>query len=183
MIGEFHRIAARLDGYYDIVASALSADAERSRRSARAIGLPDDRAYPSWRALIESEARRGADRPDVVAVTRRKDRLVGDSAGRVTRVEIGHVVPVDDYGSLLLRLLERCAALDVGYERCRGRRTHMHRTNVWIFARLASIKRTNPEDTNSRDDVTFASLSSRAQLRLIGRRTRVPGRSQSRKSE
>lgn len=67
MIGEVHRIAARLDGYYDIVASAPSADPERSRRTERAIGLPDDRTYPSWRALIENEARR-ADRPDVVAV-------------------------------------------------------------------------------------------------------------------
>lgn len=66
-IGEVHRIAARLDGYYDIVASALSSDPERSRRSGRAIGVSEDRAYPSWRALIESEAGR-ADRPDVVAV-------------------------------------------------------------------------------------------------------------------
>jgi predicted dehydrogenase len=66
-IGEVHRIAARLDGYYDIVASALSSDPERSRRSGRAIGGSEDRAYPSWRALIESEAGR-ADRSDIVAV-------------------------------------------------------------------------------------------------------------------
>ena len=67
VIGEVHRIAARLDGYYDIVASALSSDAERSRHSGRAIGVFEDRAYPSWQALIESEAGR-ADRPDVVAI-------------------------------------------------------------------------------------------------------------------
>ena len=66
-IGEVHRIAARLDGYYDIVASALSSDPERSRRSGRAIGVSEDRAYPSWRALIESEAGR-ADRSDIGAV-------------------------------------------------------------------------------------------------------------------
>jgi predicted dehydrogenase len=66
-IGEVHRIAARLDGYYDIVASALSSDPQRSRRSGRAIGVSEDRAYPSWRALIESEAGR-VDRPDTVAV-------------------------------------------------------------------------------------------------------------------
>jgi predicted dehydrogenase len=66
-IGEVHRIAARLDGYYDIVASALSSDPERSRRSGRAIGVSEDRAYPSWRALIESESGR-IDRPDIVAV-------------------------------------------------------------------------------------------------------------------
>jgi predicted dehydrogenase len=67
VIGEVHRIAARLDGYYDIVASALSADAERSIRSGRAVGLSENRAYPSWRALIENERQR-ADRADVVAV-------------------------------------------------------------------------------------------------------------------
>jgi predicted dehydrogenase len=66
-IGEVHRIAARLDGYYDIVAAALSSDPERSRQSGRAIGVSEGRAYPSWRALIDTEARR-ADRPDVVAV-------------------------------------------------------------------------------------------------------------------
>jgi predicted dehydrogenase len=67
VIGEVHRIAARLDGYYDIVASALSTDAERSIRSGRAIGVSEDRAYPSWQALIESEPRR-ADRAEIVAV-------------------------------------------------------------------------------------------------------------------
>jgi predicted dehydrogenase len=66
-IGEVHRIAARLDGFYEIVASALSSDPERSRRSGRAMGVSEDRAYPSWRALIESEAGR-ADHPDILAV-------------------------------------------------------------------------------------------------------------------
>jgi predicted dehydrogenase len=67
VIGEVHRAGARLDGYYDIVASALSSDPERSRRSGRAIGVPEERAYPSWRDLIESEANR-KDRVDVIAV-------------------------------------------------------------------------------------------------------------------
>jgi predicted dehydrogenase len=67
VIGEVHRIAARLDDYYDIVASALSAEAERSRNAGRAIGVSEHRAYPSWKVLIESEAER-ADRPDVIAV-------------------------------------------------------------------------------------------------------------------
>ena len=67
VIGEVHRIAARLDGYYDIVASALSSDPERSRRLGRAIGVSEDRAYPTWRALIENEAGR-SDRADILAV-------------------------------------------------------------------------------------------------------------------
>jgi predicted dehydrogenase len=67
VIGEVHRAGARLDGYYDIVASALSSDPERSRRTGRAIGVPEERAYPSWLELIESEATR-KDRVDVIAV-------------------------------------------------------------------------------------------------------------------
>jgi predicted dehydrogenase len=67
VIGEVHRAGARLDGYYDIVASALSSDPERSRRAGRAIGVPEERAYPSWLELIESEAKR-KDRVDVIAV-------------------------------------------------------------------------------------------------------------------
>ena len=67
VIGEVHRAGARLDGYYDIVASALSSDPERSRRYGRAIGVSDERAYPSWRELVENEAKR-KDRVDVIAV-------------------------------------------------------------------------------------------------------------------
>jgi predicted dehydrogenase len=67
VIGEVHRIAARLDGYYEIVASTLSSDPERSRRAGIAIGVREDRAYPSAQALIENESKR-TDRADVIAV-------------------------------------------------------------------------------------------------------------------
>jgi predicted dehydrogenase len=67
VIGEVHRIAARLDCYYEIVASTLSSDPERSRRAGTAIGVPADRAYPSAHALIEDESKR-TDRADVIAV-------------------------------------------------------------------------------------------------------------------
>ena len=66
VIGEVHRIAARLDGYYEIVASTLSSDPERSRRAGIAIGVPEDRTYPSARELIEKESKR-TDRADVIA--------------------------------------------------------------------------------------------------------------------
>ena len=36
VIDEVHRTAARLDGYYEIVASALSSNPERSRQAGRA---------------------------------------------------------------------------------------------------------------------------------------------------
>jgi predicted dehydrogenase len=67
VIGDVHRAGARLDGYYDIVAAALSSDPERSRQTGRAIGVSEERAYPSWRELVESEAKR-KDRVDVIAV-------------------------------------------------------------------------------------------------------------------
>ena len=47
-IGDVHRIAARLDGHYDLVAGALSSDPERSLASARELGIADDRAYSSF---------------------------------------------------------------------------------------------------------------------------------------
>jgi predicted dehydrogenase len=67
VIGEVHRIAARLDDHYDIVASVLSSDPERSRRAGVMIGVPEARAYASVRALIDNEAKR-TDRVDVIAV-------------------------------------------------------------------------------------------------------------------
>jgi predicted dehydrogenase len=67
VIGDVHRAGARLDGYYDIVASALSSDPERSRQTGRGIGISEERAYPSWHELVENEAKR-EDRVDVIAV-------------------------------------------------------------------------------------------------------------------
>jgi predicted dehydrogenase len=67
VIGEIHRIAARLDGYYEIVASALSSDPERSRQTGVALGVAEERAYSSAQDLIENESRR-KDRVDVIAV-------------------------------------------------------------------------------------------------------------------
>lgn len=66
-IGPVHRMAARLDGHYDIVASALSSDPQRAHQGGLALGIAPERAYGSWQALIEAEAR-CPDRVDVVAV-------------------------------------------------------------------------------------------------------------------
>ncbi len=66
-IGEAHRIAARLDDRYELVASALSSDPQRSRTAGRAIGVEPARAYPGALELLDAEAERG-DGADVVAV-------------------------------------------------------------------------------------------------------------------
>lgn len=66
-IGAVHRIAARLDDCYEVVAGALSSDAERARRSGAAIGLAADRSYSDYREMARLEAAR-EDGIDVVAI-------------------------------------------------------------------------------------------------------------------
>lgn len=66
-IGGVHRMAARLDDRWTLVAGAFSADAERSQAFGRALGLADDRCYPDWRRMAEAEAAR-SDRIDAVAI-------------------------------------------------------------------------------------------------------------------
>jgi predicted dehydrogenase len=67
VIGETHRIAARLDGMFDIVASALSSDPQRARQGGLELGIASDRAHGSWREMLDAESRR-ADRVDAVAI-------------------------------------------------------------------------------------------------------------------
>ena len=66
-IGPAHRLAARLDGYFDFVAGALDIEPERGRRFAQSLGVPADRAYGSWREMLECERSR-ADRLDLVTI-------------------------------------------------------------------------------------------------------------------
>jgi predicted dehydrogenase len=56
-IGAVHRIAARLDGHYTLVAGALSASADKARAYGRAVGLAEDRTYDDFTAMAQREAR------------------------------------------------------------------------------------------------------------------------------
>jgi len=56
-IGAVHRIAARLDGQYELVAGALSADPERAVASGLELGLREDRSYGSFEAMARREPR------------------------------------------------------------------------------------------------------------------------------
>lgn len=68
-IGAVHRHAMALDHRYDFTAGALSSTPEKARRSGAALGLPDDRNYPTWEAMLEGELARPADaRIDLVVV-------------------------------------------------------------------------------------------------------------------
>ena len=55
-IGGVHRIAARIDDHYDLVAGALSSTPEKSQASGAALGLP--RVYDDFKQMAVREARR-----------------------------------------------------------------------------------------------------------------------------
>ncbi len=57
-IGDVHRIAARLDGQFALVAGALSATPEKAEESAAAVGIAPDRTYSDWELMAEREAAR-----------------------------------------------------------------------------------------------------------------------------
>jgi predicted dehydrogenase len=56
-IGAVHRIAARLDDEYALVAGALSATPEKARESGRLLGLAPERTYDDFTAMAKREAR------------------------------------------------------------------------------------------------------------------------------
>jgi predicted dehydrogenase len=66
-IGAVHRIAARMDDHYELVAAALSSDAARSRAAAQDLHIAPDRAYGSYTEMARAEAAR-PDRIEAVAI-------------------------------------------------------------------------------------------------------------------
>lgn len=66
-IGAVHRIAARMDDEYELVAGALSSDPDRARTSAAELRIAPDRAYADFRNMAAKEAAR-QDGIDVVAI-------------------------------------------------------------------------------------------------------------------
>ena len=57
-IGAVHRIAARLDGEFSLVAGALSSDPARAKASAVELGLDPARSYGSFAEMAKAEAAR-----------------------------------------------------------------------------------------------------------------------------
>jgi predicted dehydrogenase len=57
LIGAVHRLAARLDGHFTLVAGALSATPEKARASAAELGLDPARAYEDFTAMARRETR------------------------------------------------------------------------------------------------------------------------------
>lgn len=57
-IGAVHRMAARLDDRYELVAGALSSSPERARASAAELGIAAERSYDGFEAMAAAEAGR-----------------------------------------------------------------------------------------------------------------------------
>lgn len=66
-IGNIHRISARFDGAFQLVAGAFDADAARGHRFAATQGIDPARSYDDFQAMIAAENDRD-DRIDVVAI-------------------------------------------------------------------------------------------------------------------
>jgi predicted dehydrogenase len=57
-IGGVHRMAARIDDHFELVAGALSSTAEKSLASGRELGLDPERCYGSFEEMAEKESAR-----------------------------------------------------------------------------------------------------------------------------
>ncbi len=66
-IGAVHRLAARMDDRYTLVAGALSSEPERAQASGAELGLAEDRIYTDFAEMARAEAER-EDGIDVVSI-------------------------------------------------------------------------------------------------------------------
>ena len=71
-IGRTHRIAARVDDAFELVAGALDVDPERARAFAQRLGVAGARAYGTWQEMLAGE-RDHPERPDLVTVATPND--------------------------------------------------------------------------------------------------------------
>src|SRR5262245_29329876 len=68
-IGEAHRMAARLDGKFNLIAGALSSDPDRARQSAARCFIAPERTYTDYREMARKEAQRADGIEAVTIVT------------------------------------------------------------------------------------------------------------------
>ena len=66
-IGGVHRIALRLDGYYELVAGSFSSNFDNSKETGKDLGLAEDRIYKTYQEMAEKESSR-SDAIDVVSI-------------------------------------------------------------------------------------------------------------------
>jgi predicted dehydrogenase len=68
-IGAIHRMAARLEGRYELVAGAFSSNLERGRAAGAELGVAPERTYETYEEMARSEAARPDGIEAVVIVT------------------------------------------------------------------------------------------------------------------
>ena len=66
-IGGVHRIALRIDGYYELVAGSFSSNFDNSKETGKDLGLAEDRIYKTYQEMAEKESAR-SDGIHVVAI-------------------------------------------------------------------------------------------------------------------
>ena len=85
-IGAVHRLAARMDGHYELVAGAFSSTPEKSRRSGEALGVAADRTYDDFESMAKAESararRRRASRESLPAIPRATSKASPISTAR-----------------------------------------------------------------------------------------------------
>ena len=74
-IGGVHRMAAALDGEWELVAGTFSSDAARNRRSGEQLGLSPDRVHDSIDALLADVQLLRSVRAPVACLRSRRLRL------------------------------------------------------------------------------------------------------------
>src|SRR3989442_7747325 len=87
-MGAVHRLCARMDGQFELVAGALSSDAQRARDSGADLGLAPDRAYMSFAQMAAAEAKR-PDGIEVVSIV-----TPNDSHHAIARAFLDRVIDV-----------------------------------------------------------------------------------------
>ncbi len=66
-IGGMHRMAARIDDDYELVAGVLSSSPERAVATAKEIGLREERGYQTVNEMLDAERQR-EDGTDIIAI-------------------------------------------------------------------------------------------------------------------
>ena len=66
-IGGVHRIALRMDGYYELVAGSFSSNFDNSKETGSNLGLDKDRIYKTYQEMADKESSR-QDGIDVVSI-------------------------------------------------------------------------------------------------------------------
>lgn len=68
-IGAIHRIAARMDNYFELVGGAFSSSIEKSLETGNELGLDESRIYPTYKELILNEKQKPeSERIQVIAI-------------------------------------------------------------------------------------------------------------------